>query len=128
MFAIIGAIFGLRWLEPIAAAGVGVIIVWHGLRSAREGLGVLMDRAPDHALTAEITQTARRVPGVCSVDDVRVHPLGTHLRADLEIGVDGTIMVTQGHAIAHAVEQAVTSACAGVKEVAVHVNPAESKR
>lgn len=127
MLAIVGAIFGLRWLEPVAAAAVGAVIVWHGLRSAREGLGVLMDRAPDHALTAEIGEIAGRVPGVCSVDDVRVHPLGTHLRADLEIGVDGTISVTQGHAIAHAVAQAVTQACARVEEVAVHVNPANPR-
>jgi cation diffusion facilitator family transporter len=123
MFAIVGAIFGLRWLEPVAAAGVGAIIVWHGLRSAHEGLGVLMDRAPDHALTAEIIEVAAGVSGVCSVDDVRVHPLGTHIRAELEISVDGTICVTQGHTIAHAVEQAVTKACARVEEVAVHVNP-----
>jgi cation diffusion facilitator family transporter len=124
MFAIIGAIFGLSWLEPFAAAAVGLIIVWHGLRSAREGIGVLMDRAPDHALTAQIAEIAGGVGGVCSVDDVRVHPLGNHLRVDLEIGVDGTISVAQGHGIAHAVERAVTEACAGVGEVAVHVNPA----
>lgn len=123
MLAIIGAILGARWLEPAAAVGIGVIIAWHGLHSAREGLDVLMDRAPDHALTAEITEVAARVAGVRSVDDVRVHPLGTHLRADLEIGVDGTIEVQQGHAIAHQVERAVTEACARVREVSVHVNP-----
>ncbi|KIG15455.1 Cobalt-zinc-cadmium resistance protein [Enhygromyxa salina] len=124
LLAITGAIFGLRWLEPLAAGVVGAVIVWHGLISAYEGLGVLMDRAPDHALTAQIVETAAGVPGVCSVDDVRVHPLGTHLRADLEVGIDGTITVAQGHEIAHAVERAVTRTCARVEEVAVHVNPA----
>ncbi|PRQ02390.1 putative cation efflux system protein [Enhygromyxa salina] len=123
MIAIIAAILGLRWLEPAAAVIIGVIIAWHGLRSAREGLDVLMDRVSDPGLAAEIVGIAARVPGVRSVDDVRVHPLGTHLRADLEISVDGTIEVHEGHAIAHEVERAVTEASARVHEVSVHVNP-----
>lgn len=127
MLAIIGAIFGLRWLEPVAAVGVGLLIIWDGLRSGRDGLNVLMDRAPDHALTARITQLAAAVAGVESVDDVRVHPLGTHLRVDMEIAVDGSISVAAGHDIAHAVEDAIVEGCGDVEEVAVHINPASAR-
>jgi cation diffusion facilitator family transporter len=123
MIAIAGAIFGLGWLEPTAAIAIGLLIGWQGLRSAWDGVGVLMDRAPDHALTARIAQVAGRVAGVVSVDRVRVHPLGTHLRADMEISVDGHIAVAEGHAIAHAVSDAVIAQCRRVEEVAVHVNP-----
>jgi len=121
--AIVGAIGGLRWLEPAAAIGVGVVIGWQGLRSAREAVGVLMLRAPDHQLTSQIGEVAAGVPGVLAVDGLRVHPLGTHLRAELEITVDGQLPVAEGHAIAHAVGDAVVSSCRRVEEVAVHVNP-----
>ncbi|HVI03009.1 MAG TPA: cation diffusion facilitator family transporter [Enhygromyxa sp.] len=123
MIAIIGAIFGLHWLEPAAAIAIGLLIGWQGLRSIYEGIGVLMDRAPDHELTAKIARVASHVEGVISVDRLRVHPLGTHLRADMEISVDGRIAVTEGHAIAHAVSDAVIAQCRRVEEVAVHVNP-----
>lgn len=123
MLAIVGAIFGLRWLEPSAAVAIGLLIGWQGLRSAYDGIGVLMDRAPDHELTARIARVAGEVPGVVCVDQVRVHPLGTHLRADMEISVDGRIAVSEGHAIAHAVVDAVVAQCRRVEEVAVHVNP-----
>jgi cation diffusion facilitator family transporter len=123
MLAIGGAIFGLRWLEPAAAIAIGVLIAWQGLRSINEGIGVLMDRAPDHELTAKIARVASGVVGVVSVDRIRVHPLGTHLRADMEISVDGRIAVAEGHAIAHAVVDAVVAQCRRVEEVAVHVNP-----
>ena len=123
MLAIVGAIFGLHWLEPSAAVAIGLLIGWQGLRSAYEGIGVLMDRAPDHELTAKIARVAAEVPGVVRVDQVRVHPLGTHLRADMEISVDGRIAVSEGHAIAHAVTDAVVAQCRRVEEVAVHVNP-----
>jgi cation diffusion facilitator family transporter len=123
MLAIGGAIFGLHWLEPAAAIAIGVLIAWQGLRSTYEGIGVLMDRAPDHELTAKIARVASGVDGVVSVDRIRVHPLGTHLRADMEISVDGRIAVAEGHAIAHAVVDAVVAQCRRVEEVAVHVNP-----
>jgi cation diffusion facilitator family transporter len=123
MLAIGGAIFGLAWLEPAAAIAIGLLIGWQGLRSAWEGIDVLMNRAPDHALTAQIAQVASGVAGVVSVDQVRVHPLGTHLRADMEISVDGHIPVADGHGIAHAVVDAVVAQCRRVEEVAVHVNP-----
>ncbi|HLT37601.1 MAG TPA: cation diffusion facilitator family transporter, partial [Enhygromyxa sp.] len=111
MLAIVGAIVGLRWLEPTAAIAIGLLIGWQGLRSAYEGIGVLMDRAPDHELTAEVAQVASEVAGVVSVDEVRVHPLGTHLRVDMQISVDGRIAVVEGHAIAHAVVDAVVGRC-----------------
>lgn len=121
--AIVGAILGLRGLEPAAAITIGLLIGWQGLRSAREGLGVLMLRAPDHELTALIGEVAAKVPGVLTVDQLRVHPLGTHLRAELEISVAGQLPVAEGHAIAHAVGDAVVAECRRVEEVAVHVNP-----
>jgi cation diffusion facilitator family transporter len=123
MIAILGAIFGAHWLEPTAAIAIGVLIGWQGLRSVYEGINVLMDRAPDHELTAHIVQVARGVDQVVSVDRVRVHPLGTHLRADMEISVDGRLAVADGHQIAHAVADAVVAQCRRVEEVAVHVNP-----
>lgn len=123
MLAIVGAMFGVSWLEPAAAVAIGLLIGWQGLRSAYEGIGVLMDRAPDHELTAKIAAVAGGVDGVVSVDRVRVHPLGTHLRADMEISVDGRLAVAEGHAIAHAVVDAVVAQCRRVEEVAVHVNP-----
>ncbi|NVB41394.1 cation transporter [Pseudenhygromyxa sp. WMMC2535] len=127
MLAIIGAIFGLRWLEPAAAVVVGLLILRDGLRSVRDGLDVLMDRAPDSALTARIAALARAVEGVEALDDLRVHPLGTHLRVDMEIAVRGELRVDVGHQIAHAVEDSVRSACPEVHEVAVHVNPARPR-
>jgi cation diffusion facilitator family transporter len=124
LLAIVGTIAGLRWLEPIAALAIGLLIVVEGSRSAWEGINVLMDRHTDPALTEQVRTIAGAVAGVRAVDDVRVHPLGTHLRLDMEIAVDGTLDVASGHAIAHAVEAAIRAEHPRIREVAVHVNPA----
>ncbi len=54
-----------------------------------------------------IAETARRVEGVRGVKNVRIHPLGSDVRVDLEINIDGDLTVSRGHTIAHAVEDAV---------------------
>jgi cation diffusion facilitator family transporter len=125
MIAVLGTILGQRWLEPLAAMMIGLVITWQGIQSVREGMGVLMDRAPDPELVDLLREAALAVPGVRRVDDVRIHPLGTHLRVDLEIAVDGNLAVREGHDIAHRVERALVDAHKRVEEVAVHVNPSE---
>lgn len=123
LLAIVGTIAGLRWLEPLAAVAIGLLIGVEGLRSAWEGIGVLMDRHADPELDQAMRARASAVAGVLAVDDLRVHPLGTHLRIDMEIAVERTLDVAAGHAIAHAVEAALIEAYPQVREVAVHVNP-----
>lgn len=123
LLAIVGTIAGLRWLEPLAAIAIGLLIAVEGLRSAWEGIGVLMDRNTDPALTETLRALAAAVAGVHAVDDLRIHPLGTHLRVDMEIAVDGALDVAAGHAIAHTVERALQAEHPQIREVAVHVNP-----
>lgn len=123
LLAIVGTIAGLRWLEPLAAVAIGVLIGVEGLRSAWEGIGVLMDRHADPELDQALRARASAVAGVLAIDDLRVHPLGTHLRIDMEIAVERSLDVAAGHAIAHAVEAALIEAYPQVREVAVHVNP-----
>jgi cation diffusion facilitator family transporter len=125
LLAIVGTIAGLRWLEPVAAIAIGLLIVVEGSRSVWDGVNVLIDRHTHAALTERTRAIARTVPGVEAVDDVRVHPLGTHLRIDMEIAVDGTLDVASGHAIAHAVEAAIQAEYPRIREVAVHVGPAK---
>lgn len=125
LLAIVGTIAGLRWLEPVAAIAIGLLITVEGLRSVWDGINVLMDRHTDVGLTEQVRAIAGAVAGVEAVDDLRVHPLGTHLRVDMEIAVDGTLDVAAGHAIAHAVEAAIQARNPRIREVAVHVNPAK---
>jgi len=118
-----GSLVGSIWAEPIVTAGIGIWIVVMGLRSTLEGLSVLMDQVPDTGLRDRITSLAAEVEGVVGVQEVRVHPLGTHHLVDMQISVDGALTVKTGHAIAHEVEDAVRNAVEEVTEVHVHVNP-----
>jgi len=114
---------GFAWVEVAVAVAIGLLIVWIGLGSARTGLDVLMDRAPDPDLRERLRGVALAIDGVRGVQSVRVHPLGASSLVDMEISVDARLSVLEGHRIAHAVEDAITREEAHVAEVHVHVNP-----
>jgi len=118
-----GSMHGWLNAERIAAGLIGVLVIWMGQHSVREGFDVLMDRIADPAIRTGILGTAAEVDGVITVQTVRVHPLGATMRVDMEISVDGDLTVSKGHSIAHAVEDAVRGAHPVVGEVSVHINP-----
>lgn len=124
VLALCASLLGWPFLEPIVAFAIASWIAWMAWRSSKGGLDVLMDRVDDPGLREKIRVAAQAVAGVHAVQAVRVHPLGTHQRVDMEISVRGDLSVAEGHAIAHAVERAVIGALAEVGEVQVHVNPA----
>jgi len=117
------SLLGVVWAEQICALIIAGVVFWMGAKSAKDGLDILMDRV-DPAMRGKLSDVAIRVGGVVGVQSVRVHPLGSELRVDMEISVDGTLTVEAGHRIAHAVETAVVGAHDHVREVHVHVNPA----
>lgn len=120
---ILGSWNGWHWAEPWAGAGIGVLIVWMGAHSLKEGLDVLMERVGDPELRPRIEELARGVEGVRAVRRVRVHPVGGDVLADLAIQIDGETSVADGHELAHRVESTITEALAAVREVQVHVEP-----
>jgi cation diffusion facilitator family transporter len=121
---LLGSLAGISWAELPVAVAIGLWICWMGVSSVLEGLDVLLDRVPDKGLRGELARIAAGVPGVVGVQEVRVHPLGTSYRVELEISVDGSLSVHAGHAIAEAVEGAILSQRPGAQDVHVHVNPA----
>ena len=122
--AIGASLLGFAWAEPVCALLIAGVILWMGIKSARQGLDILMDRV-DPSLRETLEQTAQDVEGVSSVQRARIHPLGSELRVDMEISVDGNLTVAEGHRIAHEVESVVVDVHKHVVEVSVHVNPAQ---
>ncbi|MGQ9629701.1 MAG: cation-efflux pump [bacterium] len=65
---------------------------------------------------------ARDLPGVLGIHDIRLHYVGSGLAVDVDIEVDPTIDVLQGHRIAKTVEE-ILKEIDGVRDVMVHIDP-----
>lgn len=128
--ALVGVVlgrFGVRWGDPAMALAVSALLVGSGAKVARDNLHELLE-----GRTSGLDETLRRaalsVLGVREVHDLRTRTMGSHVLVDLKIGVDGRMSVRDGHGVAQAVVTAVHVAAPAVREVLVHVNPAEAGR
>ncbi len=83
-----------------------------------------MDAALPAGFEAEVRAIALAVPGVQALDKVRMRKSGLCHLVDLQVRVDGGLSVRAGHAIAHAVKDAlVASSVHAIADVTVHVEP-----
>lgn len=108
------------------AALVGcVIIAYNGVNMFAKALGDVMDTAAPLNSENEVRAIALAVPGVRALDKVRMRKSGLSHLVDIQVRVDGALTVREGHAIAHAVKDALlASAPHRISDVTVHIEPA----
>lgn len=102
------------------AAGIIATNAWNLLVP---GLRELTDASPDRAIEERIRTIAAGVPGVHGTHRCWVRKLGFDHYVDLDVLVDPTISVREGHNIAHDVQKAIREEAPYVTRVMVHIEP-----
>ena len=98
----------LHWLlkaDAIAAMGVAGIVVYVSLQLGRKTINDLLDAIPP-GLRDQVARVAH-VPGVVSVQSLRLRRSGGEIFADLSISVDRSTALERAHAIASQAEEAI---------------------
>jgi len=115
---------GWETADDWAALFACVIIAFNGFAMFTKALGDVMDAAAPEKLENEIRSIALGVEGVRELDKVRVRKSGLSHLVDIQVRVDGALSVREGHAIAHAVKDAlIASVKHAVSDVTVHIEP-----
>ena len=102
---------------------VGLIIIFTGLRVARDTGLQLMDTMPDQRMMQTIRDVAQRVSGVEGVEKCFARKTGLQYHVDLHLEVDPNITVRSSHDIAESVRQRIRHDVDWVADVLVHVEP-----
>jgi divalent metal cation (Fe/Co/Zn/Cd) transporter len=110
-----------------AALCASPIILFNGIQQLRPPIRALLDTAPSTNLEEEVRWVSRTVPGVEGVEKCFIRKMGFKFYVDLHVLVDGRISVTDGHAIAHAVQGALLTSQPKIAKVLVHVEPAPKR-
>jgi len=118
-----GQAWNLSWLgyaDAVAGLIVAGFILWVGSRLGKRTLDALLDAAPPE-LQEQITREVARMPGVLSVERVRVRRAGNRYFVDTTVGVARTASLEQVHALSDAIEKHVGEIVPS--DVMVHTEP-----
>ncbi len=111
----------LELADPLAALIVSVIILTVTYRLFRETVDALLDKTPPETRFRMIN-AVRRIPGVVSVNQLRMRRAGPGYFADITLGMARTISFQRSEQIVFAVTEAVQRITPGT-DVVVHTVP-----
>ena len=100
-----------------------VIIAYNSIRIFRPAFDEIMDAAPSHELIEKIKSIAEKVSGVNEVEKCQVRKMGMKYLVDMHVYVNGSLSVTEGHAISHLVKDAIRENLPEVSDVLIHIEP-----
>ena len=106
------AAYGYPQADSLVAVGVALFIALAGFRLAKQTLDNLLDTAPA-GVTEALRAAIAAVPGVASVESVKIRPAGPQLFVEAEIGVSRTLPLDRLSAIKTAIATAVEAAHEG---------------
>jgi cation diffusion facilitator family transporter len=114
---------GHPWVDPAAAGLVALVILKTGVDILRESSDALMGAQAESGLSRQVAAWLHGVDGVREVQQVRAHSFGPYIVLNLTIGVDGTLTVAAGDAIADEVERVLHERVEYLRAVHVHYHP-----
>ncbi len=123
LFGIVASQVGYPILDPIGGLWVSFFILRNAVNLIRDNIHTLMSGAPDRELVERVKETAAQIKEVKGILATRMRTLGSRQFVDLEIFVDATLSVLEGHNIAHQVRDLLIARYDDITEVMVHVEP-----
>lgn len=102
--ALVGAYFGVPYVDGIMGIGVAIMILHAAYEIAREAIDDLLGKPATAEFIQEITALATTVPGAQQVHDVVVHNYGDQSFISLHIEIDEATSPAIAHNIADNVE------------------------
>jgi cation diffusion facilitator family transporter len=118
---------GYESADDVAAIVAAGIIAFNGLLVLRPALSELMDESASRLLIENIRKTAAHVRGVERVEKCLVRKSGHRYWVDMHVEVDPKMTVERAHGISHDVKDKVREKFPAVKDVLVHIEPAQGK-
>ena len=118
-----GALLGWSFLDLLAAALMGFMILRMGAELSWGALKELIDTGLDEAQVELIRQTLLKTPGVLGLHELRTRRMAHQALVDAHVQVDARISVSEGHRIAESARARVLREHPEVLDVLVHIDP-----
>lgn len=119
-----GSMLGYPVLDSIASVVICLFILKQGISIIYDALKKMLDTSCGEQFEKEVRQLVDAENQVERIDMLRTRMFGDKVYIDMEIAIDGSMQLTDAHAIAERVHNDIEHAFPEVKHVMIHVNPA----
>ncbi|MFW6238142.1 MAG: cation diffusion facilitator family transporter [Halanaerobiales bacterium] len=123
LLAVLGARLGYRFLDPLAAIVICILIGKVAVEIYIQSINRIVDHAGDEQTVERLKECILAVDRVLGISDLKTRLHGCRLFVDVEIEVDRELSVLQGHKIAERVHDEIEERFTEVKHCMVHVEP-----
>lgn len=128
VIGIVGSMYGLTYLDSVAAIGVGLMIGKIGWNLGWHGLRELMDTGLGADRLQAIKQIIMDNSGVKTLHMLRTRMMGADALVDVHIQVESDLSVSEGHFISATVSKSIIEQIEEVREVMVHIDPEDDEK
>ncbi|HXE39466.1 MAG TPA: cation diffusion facilitator family transporter [Azonexus sp.] len=118
-----GALLGWSFLDLLAAALMGFMILRMGVQLAWGAIKELIDTGLDATQVEAIRKSLQATPGVIDLHQLRTRRMAHQVLVDAHVQVDARISVSEGHRIAESARARVLREHPSVLDVLVHIDP-----
>ena len=122
-----GALLGLPILDPIASLVICVFIAKAAYDIFRDAINKMVDESVDEETENALRACAMAHSDVLGVDRLMTRKFGSRVYVEMEISLDGSMTLTDAHAIAENVHNDIEQRFPKVKHIMIHVNPGEER-
>lgn len=127
VIGVIGSMAGLAYLDGIASVVVAFMVAKIGWELGWSSVNELVDRGLEQDDVAAIRAKIMGVDGVKAMHDLRTRLMGGNAFVDVDILVDSTLTVSEGHRISAEVLKRLHNEIDEVVDVTVHVDPEDDR-
>ncbi len=128
LISVIGALFGVLWLDAIGALIIAALILKMGIRITWKSIKELIDTGVDESTLKKISGIISSVSGVVAIHQLRTRSHGDHVFVDVHIQVQPNISVSEGHYISEQVHLMLMNQLDCVADVTVHIDPEDDQQ
>jgi len=96
--------FGIPWADAVAGIFVAVLVAFAAFNLGKKTIDVLIDAAPE-GITEKISAITTKIPGVITIEKIRVKPTGSLIFIEMVVTVNRTLSIEKIQDICTAIEQ-----------------------
>lgn len=127
VIGVVGSMAGLVYLDGIASVAVAFMVAKVGWDLGWNSVHELVDRGLEPEDVAAIRTKIMEVDGVKAMHDLRTRLMGGNAFVDVDVLVDSTLTVSEGHRISAEVLKRLNNEIDEVVDVTVHIDPEDDE-